>query len=73
MINTTLIQAALRQHGFHKVASEVMRQRGEYVPEKWTDLEGAVHSVALKMANNREQHRAVKVGLLSLLALEAGR
>lgn len=70
MINLSVIQHALRTQGFHKVASAVLKARGEYVPAKWTDLEDAVQSVTFKMAANRIQERQLQAGLLSLLALK---
>lgn len=71
MIDLHVIKQALRTHGFHKVAGEVLKARGEYVPEKWTNLEDTVQSVTFKMAANRVRQRAVTTGLLSLMALEA--
>ncbi len=59
------LAAAIRLHGFDKLAREVMRQRGEYVPAD-NSLKEAALSVTMKMARNREQHTAIREGLASL-------
>jgi hypothetical protein len=73
MIHLRLIQQVIHEQGFHKLAEHALRQAGEHVPASWTNLEDVVQSVTFKMAANQEQRRAIRVGLLSQLALEASK
>jgi hypothetical protein len=59
------LRIALRVDGYAKVASEVMRAQNEYVDGVDT-IGGAVRSLAMKVAVNRENERIVVDGLLSL-------
>ncbi len=59
------LRLVLRSEGYTKVASEVMRAQNEYVGEIDT-VDGAIRSVAMKVAVNRENERVLRDGLSSL-------
>ncbi len=63
------LRIALRVEGYAKVASEVMKAQDEYVDNVDT-LGGAVRSVAMKVAVNRENERVIVDGLISLRRLK---
>ncbi len=59
------LAAAIRLHGFDKLAHEVMRQKGEYVPADGS-LKEATLSITMKMARNKIAHTAIREGIESL-------
>lgn len=59
------LRAALRYDGFSKVAAQVMRDQGEYVGNL-DSIVGAMKSISVKVATNRENERVVSEGLYSL-------
>lgn len=63
------LRTVLRVDGYAKVASEVMRAQNEYVDAIDT-IGGAVRSVSMKVAVNRENERVIVDGLISLRRVE---
>lgn len=63
-ISNTL-RAALRYDGYAKVATQMMRDQGEYVGNV-DSVVGAMKSISVKVAANRENERIVAEGLFSL-------
>lgn len=59
------LRSALRHIGYAKVASQVMRDQGEYVLDI-DSVAGAMKSISVKLASNRENERVVTDGLVSL-------
>ena len=59
------LRTSLRVDGYAKVASEVLRAQNEYVDQIDT-IGGAVRSMAMKVAVNRENERIIVDGLISL-------
>ena len=59
------LRAALRYEGYAKVAMQVLRDQNEYVSDL-DSLAGAMKSISVKVAVNRENERAISDGLYSL-------
>lgn len=63
------LRTILRADGYAKVASEMMRAQNEYVDGIDT-IGGAVRSLSMKVAVNRENERVIVDGLISLRRIE---
>jgi hypothetical protein len=61
-MNTSLIEKVLREHGYAKLAYEVLRQRGEYVPRDGS-IQEHVLSVTTKMAQRQMTQRKIEAGI----------
>ena len=56
------LQLAIQTHGYAKIAYEVLRERGEYVPRDGS-VQEHVMSLSLKIAQNQIAHRKIRRGL----------
>jgi len=54
-MNTAVIEYALRKHGYAKLAYEVLRQRGEYIPR-----DGSVREHVLSLTTKMAQHHLIQ-------------
>lgn len=61
-MNTAVIEYVLRKHGYAKLAHEVLRQRGEYIPRD-SSVREHVLSLTTKMAQHRLIQHKIQAGL----------
>jgi hypothetical protein len=61
-MNTQLIEKVLREHGYAKLAYEVLRERGQYVPRD-ASVHEHVLSLTIKMAQDRIAQRKIRAGI----------
>lgn len=73
MIDTSEIVRAIREQGRTKLASQVMTNRGDAVPNDWSNAQGVAESLGIKLAAGRRERQTVRRGLLALAALEVGK
>lgn len=59
------LRSALRHIGYAKVAAQLMQDQGEY-DLNIDSVAGAMKSISVKFASNRENERVITDGLVSL-------